>query len=71
MNQGDGTLLQGGAPEPRNPLNTLNKYLESLQAKVYEAHYQLEAAGAEITVENLKSKLIGKEGRGKYLIAVI
>jgi hypothetical protein len=54
----------------KETVKSLNRYLDSLQVKVYEAHQQLEAEGVIISTEALKSKLTGREGGGKLLIEI-
>ena len=49
---------------------SLNRYLDSLQEKVYEAYRQMVEEGASVTAENLKSKFTGKEERGRYLVEI-
>ena len=67
---GKGNAGAGRVSGTKEATRSLNRYLDSLQEKVYEAHRQLVAEGAAITAESLKSKFTGKEERGRYLIAV-
>jgi hypothetical protein len=60
----------GRASGTTEAIKLLNRYLDSLQAKVYEAQYQLDLEGVSINVERLKRKLTGKEERAKYLIEI-
>jgi hypothetical protein len=43
----------------REDTRLLNAYLDTFQAKVYEAHRQLMATGKEITIEALKASVTG------------
>ncbi|SIR30883.1 site-specific integrase [Pontibacter lucknowensis] len=51
-------------------IRSLNAYLDSLQAKLYEAHRQLIDADAPVTAESLKNKFLGREEKGKMLVKV-
>jgi site-specific recombinase XerD len=45
----------------REPFRALNAYLDTLQAKVYEAKLQLIQAGHPVTAENIKNLVLGRE----------
>jgi len=47
---------------------SLNAYLDTLQAKAYEAHRLLLEAGESITAESLKLRFIGKEEEVRTLV---
>jgi len=47
---------------------SLNAYLDTLQAKAYEAHRQLLEAGENITAESVKLKFMGKQEEARMLV---
>ena len=49
----------GRATGTKEEIRSLNIYLDSMQAKVYEAHRNLLDSGMAVTVENIKTKLLG------------
>lgn len=60
----------GRAVGTKEMVRSLNAYLDSLQAKLYEAHRQLIAAEVPVTAESLKNRFLGREERGKMLVKV-
>jgi len=59
----------GRASGTKASVKSMNIYLDNLQAKVYEAHWQLvEENQAIITAEAIKNKFIGKEENPRMLI---
>jgi site-specific recombinase XerD len=47
---------------------TFNAYLDTLQQKVFEAKRKLIETDKELTAENIKNLLIGKDTRKKYMV---
>lgn len=60
----------GKASGTRESSKSLNCYLDTLKAKVFEAHRQLLVSGLPVTAECLKARLTGKPDKGKMLIDV-
>jgi len=54
----------------KEEVKALNSYLDTLQAKMYEAHKCLLQAGELITVESLKNKYSGKEEKPRSLVEI-
>jgi site-specific recombinase XerD len=54
----------------KEEIKSLNVYLDSMQAKVYEAHRTLLDSGEPVTVENIKNKLRGITERPRMIIEV-
>src|SRR5215203_6117417 len=54
----------------REDIRNLNIYLDSLQAKVYEAHRSLMDQNVPITTENIKKKLRGITDRPRMILEV-
>lgn len=48
----------------------INAYLDTLQAKVFEAHRQLLASGELITAETIKNKFSGKTEKARCLLPI-
>lgn len=47
---------------------SLNSYLDTLQAKVHEAHHQLLDAGEPVSSERIKAKYLGKQEKERKLL---
>ncbi|MDX5435789.1 MAG: site-specific integrase [Pontibacter sp.] len=60
----------GRATGTKETIKSLNAYLDSLQAKVYEAHRQLVEAGKPLTAESIKHMFMGKEEKGRMLLEI-
>lgn len=59
----------GRAKGTKAAAKSLNSYLDHLQAKVYEAHRQLEGV-QPLTAEGIKNRFLGKAERGRTLVEV-
>lgn len=51
-----------------NTARTFNAYLDTLQQKVFEAKRKLIETDKELTAENIKNLLLGKDTRKKYML---
>lgn len=60
----------GRANGTKEDIKSLNVYLDSVQAKVYEAHRSLLDTKEPITVENMKRKLGGVTDRPRMLLEI-
>ena len=60
----------GRAAGTNEEIRSLNIYLDSMQAKVYEAHRNLLDCGMPVTVENIKNKLRGTHERPKMILHI-
>lgn len=58
----------GRAAGTREAVVSLNVYLDTLQARVQEAHRQLLEAGQEVTAENVKIRFSGKQEKVRTLL---
>ncbi|PRY09845.1 site-specific recombinase XerD [Pontibacter ummariensis] len=58
----------GRASGTKETVVSLNAYLETLQAKAYEAHRQLLEEGESITAEGVKLRFLGKEEETRTLL---
>lgn len=54
----------------KSETRALNSYLDTLQAKVMNAHQQLIGAGKEITAEKLRNQFIGNTEKAYYVAAL-
>lgn len=60
----------GRATGTKEEIRSLNIYLDSIQAKVYEAHRNLLDNDVPVTVENIKNKLRGTHERPKMILHI-
>src|SRR5690606_33613436 len=60
----------GRAAGTKAEARSLNAYLDSLQAKIYEAHRQLVESGKPVTAESIKDRFLGKEEKGRMLLEI-
>jgi site-specific recombinase XerD len=60
----------GRASGTKEEAKALNNYLDTIQAKVYEAHRQLLSSCELITAETLKNKYVGKSEKPRSLIKI-
>ena len=60
----------GRANGTREDIRNINIYLDSLQAKVYEAHRNLLDQNEPITTENIKKKLMGTADHPRMILEV-
>lgn len=63
-------IAAGRATGTKEDVRTLNAYLDTLQARVYEAQRQLIADQQPITVKNLRLRFEGKRAASKMFIEV-
>ena len=63
-------IAAGRATGTKEDSRTLNAYLDTLQARVYEAQRQLIADQQPITVKNLRLRFEGKRAASKMFIEV-
>lgn len=56
----------GRARGIKEDIKTLNTYLDTLRAKVYEVKRMLLEGGKPVTADALKNALSGKDGKGKW-----
>jgi site-specific recombinase XerD len=54
----------------REDARVLNNYLDTMQARIFETHRQLLAAGESVSVESIKNKFTGKSERPRSLINI-
>ncbi|MDX1938265.1 MAG: site-specific integrase, partial [Flavihumibacter sp.] len=54
----------------REDVRVLNKYLDTMQARIFETHRQLLAAGEIVSVESIKNKFTGKSERPRSLVNI-
>jgi integrase len=62
--------VSGRAVGTKEAVKSLNAYLDSLQARVFEAHRQLVAANKPVTAESIKHRFMGKEETGRMLMEI-
>lgn len=60
----------GRASGAKGIAKSLNAYLNSLQAKVYEAHHELIETGEPVTAESMKNMITGKSMKERMLIKI-
>lgn len=54
----------------KSEVRALNSYLDTLQAKVINAHQQLIGAGESITADRLRNQFIGRAEKPYYIVAL-
>jgi Arm DNA-binding domain len=54
----------------KEEIQALNAYLDSLQAKVYEAHRSLVDNNEQVTVESFRTRLRGTSKKGRMILEV-
>ena len=54
----------------KSEVRALNSYLDTLQAKVMNAHQQLIGAGESITADRLRNQFIGRAEKPYYIVAL-
>jgi site-specific recombinase XerD len=62
--------VSGRALGTKEAVKSLNSYLDSLQARMFEAHRQLVAANKPVTAESIKHRFMGKEETGRMLMEI-
>lgn len=66
----DGIVMPDGGIGTKSEIRALNSYLDTLQAKVINAHQQLIGAGEAITAEKLRNQFIGRAEKTYYVVAL-
>ena len=52
----------------KSEIRALNGYLDTLQAKVFNAHQQLIAAGEDVSADRLRDQFIGRSEKTNFIV---
>lgn len=67
-NSNNWNVIAGRMSGKSDSARTFNAYLDTLQQKVFEAKRKLIETDKELTAENIKNLLLGKDTRKKYMV---